>query len=154
MLAEFAEKSAASGPADDAGAEGEKPAPVRILCVPASDEADEVTAAMLALLLERSRCIVLPFTPEPNLSQLAFLDPAPADVICICGLPPFAFAQARTLSHRIRVCFPRIRMVVGVWGFSGEMEQALQRFQAPRPDRLVTSLADAIEAAMGPPANG
>jgi hypothetical protein len=42
--------------------------------------------------------------------------------------------------------------VIGVWGFTGDMEKALQRFQLPRPDKLVTSLADAVKfaASMAP----
>jgi hypothetical protein len=148
MLAELAEKA---GKPDDA-----KPAPPggRIFCIAASDEADEVTAAMLALLLEHSGGIVLTFTPDAGLQQLAFAQPAADDVFCICALPPFAFAQARSLSHQLRVRFPGIRTVVGVWGFAGETQRAMERFQAPRPDLLVTSLADAIQAVLKPAAAG
>ena len=148
MLAELAEKAVKP---DDA-----KPAAAgcRILCIAASDEADEVTAAMLALLLEHSGCVVLTFTPDASLQQLAFVQPAAGDVFCISALPPFAFAHARTLSHQLRVRFPGIRIVVGVWGFAGETERAMERFQAPRPDRLVTSLADAVQAVLNPAACG
>ena len=156
MLAELAERAARAALADVAAAGDAKPAPAcgRIFCIPASDEADEVTAAMLALLLEHSGCIVLPFTPDPGLQQLAFVQPAADDVFCISALPPFAFAHARTLSHQLRVRFPGIRIVVGVWGFAGEADRAMERFQAPRPDRLVTSLADAIQAVLNPAVSG
>ena len=156
MLAELAERAARAALADVAAAGDAKPAPAcgRIFCIPASDEADEVTAAMLALLLEHSGCIVLPFTPDPVLQQLAFVQPAADDVFCISALPPFAFAHARTLSHQLRVRFPKIRIVVGVWGFAGDTERAMERFQAPRPDRLVTSLADAIQAVLNPAVSG
>jgi len=156
MLAELAERAARAALADVAAAGDAKPAPAcgRIFCIPASDEADEVTAAMLALLLEHSGCIVLPFTPDPGLQQLAFVQPAADDVFCISALPPFAFAHARTLSHQLRVRFPKIRIVVGVWGFAGDTERAMERFQAPRPDRLVTSLADAIQAVLNPAVSG
>lgn len=156
MLTELAEKTVKPGLADGAAAGDANPAPPggRILCVPASDEADEVTAAMLALLLEQSGCIVLAFTPDPSLQQLAFVQPAADDVFCVSSLPPFAFAHARTLSHQLRVRFPGIRIVVGVWGFAGEAGRAMERFQAPRPDRLVTSLADAIQAVVNPAVSG
>jgi hypothetical protein len=151
-LSELPEKAGQPELADVEGAADTKPAlPVgRVLCIPSSDEADEVTAAMLALLLEHSGCIVLPFTPDPGLQQLAFVQPAANDVFCISALPPFAFAHARTLSHQLRVRFPGIRIVVGVWGFAGETDRAMERFQAPRPDKLVTSLADAIQAVLNP----
>ena len=156
MLAELAERAARAALADVKAAGDAKPASAcgRIFCIPASDEADEVTAAMLALLLEHSGCIVLPFTPDPGLQQLAFVQPAADDVFCISALPPFAFAHARTLSHQLRVRFPKIRIVVGVWGFAGDTERAMERFQAPRPDRLVTSLADAIQAVLNPAVSG
>jgi len=88
------------------------------------------------------------------LQQVAFVQPAADDVFCISALPPFAFAHARTLSHQLRVRFPGVRIVVGVWGFAGETERAMERFQAPRPDKLVTSLADAIQAVLNPAATG
>ena len=156
MLAELAERAARAALADVEAAGDAKPASAcgRIFCIPASDEADEVTAAMLALLLEHSGCIVLPFTPDPGLQQLAFVQPAADDVFCISALPPFAFAHARTLSQQLRVRFPGIRIVVGVWGFAGDTERAMERFQAPRPDRLVTSLADAIQAVLNPAVSG
>jgi len=156
MLAELAERAVRPGLAVVEGASDAKPAPPcgRILCIPASDEADEVTAAMLALLLEHSGCIVLPFSPDPGLQQLALVQPAADDIFCISALPPFAFGHARTLSHQLRVRFPGIRIVVGVWGFAGETERAMERFQAPRPDKLVTSLADAIQAVINPASTG
>jgi predicted PurR-regulated permease PerM len=148
MLTELAERAVKP---DDA----KPPAPgCRILCIAASDEADEVTAAMLALLLEHSGCSVLTFTPDASLQQLAFVQPVADDVFCISALPPFAFAHARTLSHQLRVRFPGIRIVVGVWGYAGETERAMERFQAPRPDRLVTSLADAVQEVLNPAVSG
>jgi hypothetical protein len=109
---------------------------------------------MLALLLEHSGCIVLPFMPDRGLEDLAFMQPTADDIFCISALPPFAFAQARTLSHQLRVRFPAIRIVVGVWGFVGETERAMERFQAPRPENLVTSLAGAVELLLSSPVAG
>jgi predicted PurR-regulated permease PerM len=156
MLTELVERAEKSGFAAVAiKGEAEPAAPGgRILCIPANDEADEVTAAMLALLLEHSGCNVVTMMPDPTLQQLAFVQPAADDVFCISALPPFAFARARTLSHQLRMRFPGIRIVVGVWGFAGETERAMERFQTPRPDKLVTSLADAIQAVTHPAVSG
>ena len=109
---------------------------------------------MLALLLEHSGCNVVTMMPDPTLQQVAFVQPAADDVFCISALPPFAFARARTLSHQLRMRFPGIRIVVGVWGFAGETAGAMERFQTPRPDKLVTSLADAIQAVTHPAVSG
>jgi hypothetical protein len=61
-------------------------------------------------------------------------------------LPPFAFSHARTLSRKLRGVFRSTRIVVGVWGFSDDVNTALERFQAPRPDQLVTTLEQAVAA--------
>jgi hypothetical protein len=60
-------------------------------------------------------------------------------------LPPFALARARTLSRQLRLRFPRTKMMIGVWGFTGDAERAWQVFQPSRADKLVTSLADAVK---------
>jgi hypothetical protein len=44
----------------------------------------------------------------------------------------------------IRERFPKVKLVIGVWGFSGDMEKAKARFERSQPDRLLTSLAQAV----------
>ena len=134
-------------------AEGPSPrlaAGVRVLCVPASDEADEITASMLAQLMEQSGCGALSFPAGTSIQEsLGALETSSDDVVCISALPPFAFAHARTRSRQLRERFPKVRLVIGVWGFSGDMEQALRRFDQSRPEKLLTSLAGAMEYLVG-----
>jgi hypothetical protein len=158
MIAEFSEQTASSEPADpDAATDGEMEsepavAPGRVLCLPVNDEADEIAAAMLAQLLELAGRPALSLPLDPSLQHLtAIVEPARSDVFCISAVPPFAFAHARTLSRLLQVRFPRTRIVIGVWGFSGDTERALQRFQPKRPDKLVTSLGDAVSYFTGSP---
>ncbi len=141
MIAEFSEQTDSSEPADpDSSAAGG-----RILCLPVNDEADEIAAAMLAQLLDQAGRPALALPLDPSLQHLtAIVEPARSDVFCLSAVPPFAFAHARTLSRLLQVRFPRIKIVIGVWGFSGDTEKALQRFQPKRPDKLVTSLGDAV----------
>jgi hypothetical protein len=73
------------------------------------------------------------------------MDPGENDTFCISALPPFAFARARTLSRQLQLRFPQTKLMIGVWGFAGDRERALQRFQPYRPAKLVTSLADAVK---------
>jgi len=131
--------AAASGPAERAGA--------RIICLPANDRADEVTAAMLAQILEQAgyAALSLPMARASLLEMLVLLEIRPDDVICISALPPFAFQPARTMCKLIRERFPKVKLVVGVWGFSGDTEKAMVRFERTQPDRLTTSIAQAVE---------
>ena len=131
--------AAPSGPAEQTGA--------RILCLPANDRADEVTAAMLAQLLEQAghAALCLPVAHASLLEMLALLDTRKDDVICISSLPPYAFSPARAMCKLVRERFPKPKLVVGVWGFSGDTEKAKARFERTQPDRLLTSLTQAVE---------
>jgi predicted PurR-regulated permease PerM len=124
--------------------------PGRILCLPANDEADEIAAAMLAQLLEQAGYAAVSFPLDSFLQQtLALMNPAGNDIFCISALPPFAFTRAITLNGQLQLRFPRTKRVIGVWGFAGDAVTALQRFQPSNPDKLVTSLADAVQFIAG-----
>jgi predicted PurR-regulated permease PerM len=139
MVAEFSEQTQRSEPRPAASAG-------RAICLPANDEADEITAAMLAQLLEQAGCATLAFSLDSSLQHsVDLVAPDEKDTFFISALPPFAFARARTLVRQLQARFPRTRLVIGVWGFTGDVEHALQRFQPSRPDKLVTSLADAVK---------
>ena len=151
MIAELSEYQLAhdSSQAEDAVAES-GPAErlsARIICLPANDRADEVTAAMLAQLLEQAghATLSLPVAHASLAEMLALLEIRQDDVICISALPPYAFLPARTMCKMIRERFPKVKLVIGVWGFSGDMEKAKARFERSQPDRLLTSLAQAVE---------
>jgi hypothetical protein len=100
---------------------------------------------MLAQLLEGQGIPAIAFpVGDTSLETLTLLDPHSSDVICISGLPPFALAHTRTISRRMKSKFPSCKLVVAIWGFNGDVEKALQRFQEPRPERMVVSLAAAL----------
>jgi predicted PurR-regulated permease PerM len=138
MIAEFSESAVE---------EREEHSARRIICIPAHDRADEITAAMLAQLLEKKGFVTLSFTvagPSAN-EILAAVGAGANDVVCISSLPPYAFAPARALCKQIREQFPKMKVIVGVWGFSGDLEKAAARFERTRPDRLCTSMMAAVE---------
>jgi len=131
--------AAQSGPAEQTSA--------RILCLPANDRADEVTAAMLAQLLEQAghTTLCLPVAHASLVEMLALLETRPDDIVCISALPPYAFSPARAMCKLVRERFPKPKLVVGVWGFTGDTEKAKARFERTQPDRLLTSMAQAVE---------
>jgi predicted PurR-regulated permease PerM len=150
MLAELSEYQ----PAESASVED--PVPVadatvrpnaRIFCVPAHDQADEITSAMLAQILEQKGLVALSFPiagASPN-EWIPLVEPTRSDVVCISALPPYAFAPARAMCKQIRERFPKLKVVVCVWGFSGDVSKAKARFERTQPDHLSTSLAEAVE---------
>jgi predicted PurR-regulated permease PerM len=151
MITELSEYQLAhaSSQAEDAAAESGPGGRLsaRVICLPANDRADEVTAAMLAQILEQAghAALALPIAHASLVEMLALLEIRPDDVICISALPPFAFPPARTMCKLIRERFPTVKLVIGVWGFSGDTEKAKARFERTQPDRLLTSLAQAVE---------
>jgi predicted PurR-regulated permease PerM len=122
------------------------PSSIRVFCLPANDQADEITSSMLSQLLERAGHGVLSLPiGSPFEEILTHLLPEPQDVICISALPPFAFAQAHALCQRVRMHLPQIKVLVGIWGYAGDLDKAKERFGSMRPDRVVTSFAQAVE---------
>jgi predicted PurR-regulated permease PerM len=145
MIAEFSEYEPPdnSAPASDAA---ELPS-ARILCLPAHDRADEITAAMLAQILEQKGLAAISFPvigPSP-IEYIASIGATRGDVVCISALPPYAFAPARALCKQVRERFPKLKVVVCVWGFSGDTAKAKVRFERTQPDRLSTNLVEAVE---------
>jgi predicted PurR-regulated permease PerM len=144
MIAELSEFDAPTWRDPAPGAERH---PARIFCIPAHDRADEITASMLAQLLEQKGRAALSFPvsgPAPN-EWIPLLEPQPGDVVCISALPPYAFAPARAMCKQIRERLPKIKVLVCVWGFSGDRDKARMRFERTDPDRLCTSLAETLE---------
>jgi predicted PurR-regulated permease PerM len=116
-----------------------------VICIPAGDQADELTAMVLAQLLEQSshNTLLLPtasVTPE----ILERLGHDSGTIICISALPPFVFTQTRTLCQRIREQLPENRILVGLWQSAQNPETMRERFGSARPDRVVTTLAAAM----------
>jgi hypothetical protein len=100
---------------------------------------------MLGQLLEHTGCVAisLPFGP----SAMNFLDviqPGTGDIFFISAVPPFAFSHARKLIRELRARYPGAEVVLGMWGFAGEMKQALLRFQPAPPEKIVRSLSEAV----------
>ncbi len=136
------DKAAASGAAQPVG-ELSRRAPV--ICIPAGDQADELTAMVLAQLLEQDchRAMLLPtnsVTPE-ILDRLA---QDSGTILCISALPPFVFTQTRALCQRIRTQLPENRIMVGLWQSGQSPETMLDRFGSARPDAVVTTLNAAM----------
>jgi predicted PurR-regulated permease PerM len=119
---------------------------VRVFCLPANDQADEITSSMLAQLLERAGHAVLSLpVGSPFEEILTHLPPEPGDVVCISALPPFAFAQSHALCQRVRMQLPDTKIVAGIWGYTGDLDKARERFGSTQPDRVLASLAQAVE---------
>jgi hypothetical protein len=154
-VGEFIAELASGTYQDDADGENRNsfhpfaPLPVdcRVICLPAKDKADEVTAAMLAQLLESQGipAVCLPATrlPAATLDEISIQQ---SDIVCISALPPFAVLNARSLSKKVRERFPCSKFLVGLWSASGGDPKTEERIEKAFPGEVVTTLAAAVEA--------
>jgi hypothetical protein len=151
FIAELADSSTLSG--DTKNGSGNTIHPLhlpipgcRVVCLPANDKADEMTAAMLAQLLESAgiSAVSLPVTALPA-AMLDEVSIQPNDIVCISALPPFAVLNARSLNKKLRSRFPTAKFVVGLWNASGGDLKVEERIEKAFPGKVVTSLSGALE---------
>ncbi len=128
-----------------------------VICISASDQADELTSHMLAQLMERAgHPTLLLSAASVSREVLDGLAKEPNTVIFISALPPFAFSQARATCQRVRTHLPHNRIVIGFWEISDDPLQTsdphadhpsdymVERFGSGRPTLVVNTLAQAL----------
>jgi predicted PurR-regulated permease PerM len=143
MIAEFSEREPEQKRAEVSEPSAASCFSGRVLCFPVHDEADQLTASMLAQLLEQMGYSAISFPAGASLRDLLAVKPSPADIILTSAVPPFAFAHSKAIHKRIRTRLPNVRTVIGVWGFSGDTEKAKSRFERQQPATILTTLAEA-----------
>lgn len=120
---------------------------LRVICLPANDQADEITAAMLSQVLERAGypvvCLPVAGSVADAVELIGGMVPQPGDIVCISALPPFALLNARSMAKRLRQQFPDLTIMVGLWTFTLS-ERAAERFGQAFVETVVTTLGDAV----------
>ena len=145
LIAELTDYKSPLAPAPPCDPETTPPRTYPVVCLPASDQADEIAATMLAQLLEQCghKTLLLPsmaLSPE----ILSRLGEEAGTILCISAVPPFAFAHARTLAIRLRQSLPENRLIIGLWNTAGDKDTLRERFGQGRPDFVVATLDEAL----------
>jgi predicted PurR-regulated permease PerM len=118
-----------------------------VLGCPARDEGDELTLDMLAQLLGPCDCrfeVIPAGTPVGELASRVKRD-RPA-VLCVAALPPGGLAQTHLLCKRLRAQFPRLKILVGLWGVTENREGLAERLRSAGADQVVGDLVEARNA--------
>jgi predicted PurR-regulated permease PerM len=119
-----------------------------VVCISASDQADELTTHMLVQLMEQASHQTLYLPASVSSEILGALANESDTVIFISALPPFAFSQTRTICQRVRSHLPHNRIVIGLWNPTEESDQThdltVERFGSGRPTVIVNTLAQAV----------
>jgi predicted PurR-regulated permease PerM len=138
------------------GAARPEPMPLRsrlsdfaVVCISASDQADELTTQMLVQLMERAHHQTLLLSATSVSGEiLDSLSNEPNTVVFISALPPFAFSQARAICQRVRFHLPHNRIVIGLWNTPEDPDQTpdltIERFGIGKPTVIVNTLAKAV----------
>ncbi len=159
-ILEALEPPAAAAPANDGQAPPAAPAPALagtlVLGCTAHHEAEELSLAMLARLLEPDGCRVEAVSthaiPAEIEARVAETHPA---LLFIAVLPPGGVVQARYLCKRLRKRFKDLPIIVGYWGKPRNFDRLLVQLRTAGVSYVTTSLRQTrsqVEALVRPPA--
>jgi predicted PurR-regulated permease PerM len=117
----------------------------RVLCVPARDEADELTALMLTQLLRqagfRAETVELTKTSSAVIERIQELRPM---AVCLCAIPPGAISSTRRICRILREANVPFTMTAGVWGTLESATAVRDRLATACPDLVATSFTDTL----------
>jgi predicted PurR-regulated permease PerM/CheY-like chemotaxis protein len=118
---------------------------VRIICLPARDQADEIAGLMLANLLhERGYSVTNVSAATLASERVDMISRLKADLVVVSALPPGATVHARYLCKRIREKFPDIQLLVGIWNAKDNLEKTQKRLAGAADVRLVDGFQNAV----------
>ena len=120
--------------------------PVRLLIVPAGDDADEIVGRMLRSLL-RVRGIGAEVTPVGDSAEscLSRLRETGAQAFCVSALPPSTLLAARQTSRRLRMQARGVPILMGVWAEKTPASELQTRLTRNDVVEVVTTLTDAVD---------
>ena len=117
--------------------------PVRIFGCPARDAMDELALEMFRQLLDPTRSALEIISPEILTAEvLSLIEQQRVGLVCIAALPPGSLAPTRYLCKRLRVRFPELKIVVGRWGFTGNVQEDRTRLLSAGADEVAMTLRE------------
>lgn len=125
---------------------------LKVICVPARDEADEIAGRMLAQLLEKAGLRVSCVPCQRASEMVLRATQALPDVICISALPPFALVHAKSLYRKLRGQAPGVRIFIGLWNYAGDIERIAARLQITEGSKMAITLSEVVSELTSPAA--
>ena len=117
----------------------------RVYCVPARAERDELAGTMLAQLLQQQDFEVKNASAKLDARELLdIVESDDAEVVCISVVSPSTVIHARYLCTKLRARFPRLKIIVGLWGATENASETANRLRDSGADEVVVSLAEAV----------
>lgn len=124
------------------------PPPSRRVCVTgfaAEDAADELALDMLQQVAAMECEMTIVGTDVMASEKIAALASSGVHAVVISAVGPGGDLHVRYLCKRIRHDFPRIKIIVGRWGYIGNIERMAAGLRERGADDVATTLAEAID---------
>ncbi len=116
---------------------------VRILGLPADGTADEVALLALEKILDSRRCKMDVVAADMLAAEMVSLvDTKQPRLVCIAATAPGGLARARYLCKRIRARFPEVRILIGRWPLSGNLDSIRASLTSAGADRIAGTLLE------------
>lgn len=132
--------------ADEAGAAAIPSAspPLRVICLPAGQEPDDVAGAMLRQVLRHAGVDAVELPHHTLASELLeSIESKRAEAVCICQLPPLTFSRIRYSCKRIAARFPGLPILVATWTVTLDPARAPERIHERAKLSFAATLAEA-----------
>lgn len=119
--------------------------PVQVICIPAQDEADWLTALVLTQLLNHEGIQTRTLSLDQSVADIVEeVERKRAEIICICALPPGAMTGARRKCRQLRRSGLRVKQMTGIWDTTQSATGIEKRLANHLPDLVATTMADAL----------
>jgi hypothetical protein len=114
-----------------------------VLACPARDAIDQLASEMLRRLLDPAKWDVQVVPVDTLAAEFIELAAQHSDgIVCVGSLPPGGLAHTRYLCKRLRAHLPDVKILVGRWGFKGNVQQAQEKLRQAGADHVETTLAE------------
>ncbi|MEO6846752.1 MAG: hypothetical protein ABI254_05810, partial [Chthoniobacterales bacterium] len=119
-----------------------------IFCLPARALRDDLAGSMLAQLLqEKGYNASVSSLEHRDLTQtLEMLKKANMDILCITVVPPSTVIHARYLCIKIKEYFPKLPIVVTLWGSTLNLQEASERLYTAGATKIAITLEGTLAA--------
>ena len=116
---------------------------VKVLAIPAKDEADEVALEMFRSLMDEGRWEIEVAPVESLTSEVMDRIKASKPAVVVIGaLPPGGLTHTRYVCKRLRREFPAAKVMVGRWGLTAGLDENRDRLTEAGAEEVAASLAE------------
>jgi predicted PurR-regulated permease PerM len=118
--------------------------PVLVVGYAGQDAIDRTALLMFDQLMEANGWAIEVLAPSTVASEaVTWVRQEQPAVIVIAAVPPGGLAQAQYLCKRLRASCPKVKILVGRWGATGDVEHARARLTAAGADVVAATLLEA-----------